>query len=36
MRKRPVRLENKHGMGEAEARLFAEEGAKVVVADVLG
>jgi NAD(P)-dependent dehydrogenase (short-subunit alcohol dehydrogenase family) len=24
-----------HGMGEAEARLFAEEGAKVVVADVL-
>jgi len=25
-----------HGMGEAEARLFAEEGAKVVVADVLG
>ena len=25
-----------HGMGEAEARLFAKEGAKVVVADVLG
>ena len=25
-----------HGMGEAEARLFAQEGAKVVVADVLG
>ena len=25
-----------HGMGEAEARLFAEEGARVVVADVLG
>jgi NAD(P)-dependent dehydrogenase (short-subunit alcohol dehydrogenase family) len=25
-----------HGMGEAEARLFATEGAKVVVADVLG
>ena len=24
-----------HGMGEAEARLFAKEGAKVVVADVL-
>ena len=24
-----------HGMGEAEARLFATEGAKVVVADVL-
>ena len=24
-----------HGMGEAEARLFAEEGAAVVVADVL-
>jgi NAD(P)-dependent dehydrogenase (short-subunit alcohol dehydrogenase family) len=24
-----------HGMGEVEARLFAEEGAKVVVADVL-
>ena len=24
-----------HGMGEAEARLFANEGAKVVVADVL-
>jgi len=24
-----------HGMGEAEARLFAQEGAKVVVADVL-
>jgi NAD(P)-dependent dehydrogenase (short-subunit alcohol dehydrogenase family) len=39
-----MRLENKvaiitgaaHGMGEAEARLFAQEGAKVVVADVLG
>ena len=25
-----------HGMGEAEARLFASEGAKVVVADILG
>ena len=25
-----------HGMGEAEARLFATEGAKVIVADVLG
>ena len=25
-----------HGMGEAEARLFAEEGAKVMVADILG
>jgi NAD(P)-dependent dehydrogenase (short-subunit alcohol dehydrogenase family) len=25
-----------HGMGEAEARLFAAEGAKVIVADVLG
>jgi NAD(P)-dependent dehydrogenase (short-subunit alcohol dehydrogenase family) len=24
-----------HGMGEAEARLFAAEGAKVIVADVL-
>ena len=24
-----------HGMGEAEARLFATEGAKVVVADIL-
>src|SRR6476469_2581740 len=24
-----------HGMGEAEARLFAEEGARVVIADVL-
>lgn len=24
-----------HGMGEAEARLFAREGAKVVVADIL-
>ena len=24
-----------HGMGEAEARLFAQEGAKVVIADVL-
>ena len=24
-----------HGMGEAEVRLFAEEGAKVVIADVL-
>src|SRR5215469_3285505 len=39
-----MRLKNKvaivtgaaHGMGEAEARLFAREGAKVVVADVLG
>ena len=25
-----------HGMGEAEARLFAAEGAKIVVADILG
>jgi NAD(P)-dependent dehydrogenase (short-subunit alcohol dehydrogenase family) len=25
-----------HGMGEAEARLFAKERAKVVVADILG
>jgi NAD(P)-dependent dehydrogenase (short-subunit alcohol dehydrogenase family) len=25
-----------HGMGEAEARLFASEGAKIVVADILG
>jgi NAD(P)-dependent dehydrogenase (short-subunit alcohol dehydrogenase family) len=25
-----------HGMGEAEARLFARERAKVVVADILG
>jgi NAD(P)-dependent dehydrogenase (short-subunit alcohol dehydrogenase family) len=25
-----------HGMGEADARLLAREGAKVVVADVLG
>ena len=24
-----------HGMGEAEARLFAQEGAKVVIADML-
>jgi NAD(P)-dependent dehydrogenase (short-subunit alcohol dehydrogenase family) len=24
-----------HGMGEAEARLFAAEGAKVIVADIL-
>ena len=39
-----MRLKNKvaiitgaaHGMGEAEAQLFAKEGAKVVVADVLG
>src|SRR5260370_21536485 len=39
-----MRLEDKiaivtgaaHGMGEAEARLFAREGARVVVADVLG
>ena len=39
-----MRLEDKvaivtgaaHGMGEAEARLFAQEGAKLVVADVLG
>jgi NAD(P)-dependent dehydrogenase (short-subunit alcohol dehydrogenase family) len=39
-----MRLEDKvaivtgaaHGMGEAEARLFAQEGAKVVLADVLG
>src|ERR1700751_3995395 len=25
-----------HGMGEAEARLFTTEGAKVIVADILG
>lgn len=25
-----------HGMGEAEARLFATEGAKVIIADILG
>lgn len=25
-----------HGMGEAEARLFATEGAKVIAADILG
>ncbi len=25
-----------HGMGEAEVRLFAAEGAKVIVADILG
>ena len=25
-----------HGMGEAEARLFADEGAKIVVAEILG
>src|SRR5258708_37578862 len=25
-----------HGMGEAEARLFAREGAKVMAADILG
>ena len=25
-----------HGMGEAEARLFAQEGAKIMVADILG
>ena len=25
-----------HGMGEAESRLFAAEGAKIVVADILG
>src|SRR6516164_1664052 len=44
MRRKPMRLKDKvaivtgaaHGMGEAEARLFAREGAKVVVADVLG
>lgn len=24
-----------HGMGEAEARLFAAEGAKVIIADIL-
>jgi len=24
-----------HGMGEAEARLFAKEGARVIVADIL-
>jgi NAD(P)-dependent dehydrogenase (short-subunit alcohol dehydrogenase family) len=38
-----MRLKNKvtiitggaHGMGEAEVRLFAAEGAKVIVADIL-
>jgi NAD(P)-dependent dehydrogenase (short-subunit alcohol dehydrogenase family) len=43
MRRRPMRLKDKvaivtgaaHGMGEAEARLFANEGARVVVADIL-
>ena len=42
-RGRPMRLKDKvaivtggaHGMGEAEARLFATEGAKVMVADIL-
>jgi NAD(P)-dependent dehydrogenase (short-subunit alcohol dehydrogenase family) len=42
-RGKPMRLKDKvaiitgaaHGMGEAEARLFAREGAKVVVADIL-
>src|SRR5260221_3242712 len=40
----PMRLKDKvaiitgagHGMGEAEARLFAQEGAKIMVADILG
>src|ERR1700732_3205914 len=40
----PMRLKDKvaiitgagHGMGEAEARLFAKEGAKIMVADILG
>src|SRR6201989_3488423 len=43
MRRKPMRLNEKvaivtgaaHGMGEAEARLFAKEGARVVVADIL-
>ena len=43
-RGRPMRLKDKvaivtggaHGMGEAEARLFATEGAMVTVADILG
>src|SRR3954449_7154981 len=43
MRRKPMRLKDKvaivtgaaHGMGEAEARLFAKEGARVVVADIL-
>src|SRR3954454_6894085 len=43
MRRKPMRLKDKvaivtgaaHGMGEAEARLFAAEGARVVVADIL-
>jgi NAD(P)-dependent dehydrogenase (short-subunit alcohol dehydrogenase family) len=42
-RGRPMRLKDKvaivtggaHGMGEAEARLFASEGAKVIAADIL-
>src|SRR3954452_8996516 len=43
MWRKPMRLKDKvaivtgaaHGMGEAEARLFAKEGARVVVADIL-
>src|SRR5215475_2334371 len=43
MRKKLMRLKDKvaivtgsaHGMGEAEVRLFANEGARVVVADIL-
>src|SRR5438270_1454368 len=43
-REEPMRLKDKvaiitgagHGMGEAEARLFAQEGAKVMAADILG
>src|SRR3954451_7227289 len=43
MRRKPMRLKDKvaivtgaaHGMGEAEARLLAKEGARVVVADIL-
>src|SRR6516225_10624406 len=43
MRRKPMRLKNKvaivtgaaHGMGEEEARLFAREGARVVIGDIL-
>src|SRR3954453_2691714 len=43
MRRKPMRLKDKvaivtgaaHGMGKAEARLFAKQGARVVVADIL-
>src|SRR5262249_10614745 len=43
MRRKPMRLKDKvaivtgaaHGMGEEEAGLFAREGARVVVADIL-